>query len=209
MSDRISPRSSTKRPDVEDWRVVLQGANAIFRTGSFSVGLQLVDAIGRLAEAADHHPDIDLRYREVAVRLRSHDVGGLSERDIMLARRISAAARDLDVRADPGSRSNARDRDRCTCRFGRSAFLGSRARLSKRGSIGAERPAPSRPIGLVSADGLLRGRSVIASISTSLFPTTRPSHASGRPSLREATLSPMNMPRPGGFWRTPRATRPA
>jgi 4a-hydroxytetrahydrobiopterin dehydratase len=58
-----------------------------------------VDAIGRLADAANHHPDVDLRYASVTVRLR--DVDGLSERDIELARQISAAARQLNVPADP------------------------------------------------------------------------------------------------------------
>jgi 4a-hydroxytetrahydrobiopterin dehydratase len=62
-----------------------------------------VDAIGRLADAANHHPDVDLRYRGVTVRLVSHDVEGLSERDVELARQISAAARELDVPADPAA----------------------------------------------------------------------------------------------------------
>ncbi len=46
---------------VEDWRVLFGGACALFRTGSFAVGVALVDAIGRLATDANHHPDIDLR----------------------------------------------------------------------------------------------------------------------------------------------------
>jgi 4a-hydroxytetrahydrobiopterin dehydratase len=36
-------------------------ASTHFRTGSFAAGVALVDAIGRLAEAVDHHPDVDLR----------------------------------------------------------------------------------------------------------------------------------------------------
>jgi len=79
------------------------GAYAHFRTGSFAAGVALVDAIGRLADAANHHPDVDLRYRGVTVRLVSHDVEGLSERDVELARQISAAARELDVPADPAA----------------------------------------------------------------------------------------------------------
>src|SRR5207245_2117290 len=61
----------------------------------------LVDAIGRLADAAHHHPAVDLRDEGVTVRLWTHDVDGLSERDVKLARQISAAARELDVPADP------------------------------------------------------------------------------------------------------------
>src|SRR5437867_8328677 len=84
-----------------DWRVVRNDASTHFRTGSFAAGVALVDAIGELADAANHHPDVDLRYGGVTVRLRTHDVDGLSERDVALARQISAAARELHVRADP------------------------------------------------------------------------------------------------------------
>lgn len=80
--------------------MVAGSARAHFRTGSFAAGVELVDAIGELADAADHHPDVDLRYAGVTVRLVSHDVGGLSERDVALARQISAAARELDLMPD-------------------------------------------------------------------------------------------------------------
>ena len=86
---------------VEDWRVIFSGACAYFRTGSFAKGVALVDAIGKLADAADHHPDVDLRYGGVSVRLTTHEVEGLSQRDVELARRISVLARQLGVRADP------------------------------------------------------------------------------------------------------------
>jgi len=101
MTERISPRQFHEAVGVEDWRVLFHGAWAHFRTGSFAAGVALVDAIGRLADAANHHPDVDLRYEGVTVRLWTHDVDGLSERDIDLARQISAAARELGVPADP------------------------------------------------------------------------------------------------------------
>ncbi len=101
MTERISPRQFHEAVGVEDWRVLFDGAYAHFRTGSFAAGVALVDVIGRLADAANHHPDVDLRYAGVTVRLWTHDVDGLSERDIDLARQISAAARELNVPADP------------------------------------------------------------------------------------------------------------
>jgi 4a-hydroxytetrahydrobiopterin dehydratase len=101
MTERITPRQFHEADGVEDWRVLFEGACAHFRTRSFATGVALVDAIGRLADAANHHPDVDLRYGGVTVRLTTHDVDGLSERDITLARQISAAARELDVAADP------------------------------------------------------------------------------------------------------------
>jgi 4a-hydroxytetrahydrobiopterin dehydratase len=82
------------------WRVVRDDASTRFRTGSFAAGVALVNAIGRLADDANHHPDVDLRPDGVTVRLRTESVGGLSEREVVLARQISEAARELGVPVD-------------------------------------------------------------------------------------------------------------
>lgn len=74
---------------------------AHFRTESFATGVMFVDEIGKLADDANHHPDVDLRYSGVTVRLMTHEVDGLSQRDVELARKISAVARTLGVSADP------------------------------------------------------------------------------------------------------------
>jgi len=103
MTERINSRQFHESEGIDDWRVLYGRAFANYRTGSFAKGVALVDAIGALADAANHHPDIDLRYQDVTVRLVTHEVGGLSTRDVELAREISAAARDLDVPADPSA----------------------------------------------------------------------------------------------------------
>lgn len=102
MTDRITARQFHDAEGVGDWRVLFDGASAYFDTGSFATGVALVAEIGRLADEANHHPDVDLRYPGVTVRLWTHDVDGLSHRDVALARQISAAARDLGITADPG-----------------------------------------------------------------------------------------------------------
>ncbi len=112
MTQRITPRQFHAAVGVEDWRVLFEGACAHFRTGSFAAGVALVDAIGRLADAANHHPDVDLRYAGVTVRLTTHHVGGLSERDVTLARQISAAARELEVARRPDRRADGPGLDR-------------------------------------------------------------------------------------------------
>ncbi len=99
----ITPRQFHEAEGVEDWRVLFWGAYAHFRTGPFATGIALVDEIGRLADAANHHPDVDLRFAGVTVRTSTHDVEGLSERDVALARQISAAARRLGAPADPAA----------------------------------------------------------------------------------------------------------
>ncbi len=101
MSDAITAAEFTADEGTSDWRVLAVSALARFTTGSFATGLVLVTRIGELAESANHHPDVDLRYGTVTVRTWSHDIGGLSARDLALARGISAAARELGIAADP------------------------------------------------------------------------------------------------------------
>ncbi|CAM3747201.1 VOC family protein [Occultella aeris] len=101
MSDAITPSAFDASEGVADWRVLFGGATANFETGSFTTGVALVARIGDLADAANHHPDVDLRYGSVTVRLISHDVGTISRRDADLARRISLAASELGVVARP------------------------------------------------------------------------------------------------------------
>lgn len=85
----------------DDWRMLFRTLHARFLTGDFATGLDLVARIGEEAEQRNHHPDLDLRYPRLDVRLSSHDVGGVTDRDLELARRISELAADLGVRADP------------------------------------------------------------------------------------------------------------
>jgi 4a-hydroxytetrahydrobiopterin dehydratase len=87
---------------LSDWRQILGRIKARFHTGDFRTGLALVDRIGASAEAAHHHPDVQLTYPDVIVTLSSHDVHGITSRDLDLARQISAHAAELGVSADPG-----------------------------------------------------------------------------------------------------------
>jgi len=101
MSEILSDAAVTERVDGRHWRVLLRRLHATFRTGSFADGLVMVQRIAELAEQADHHPDVDLRYAAVHVVLVSHDAGGLTERDVALAAQISAVADELGVSATP------------------------------------------------------------------------------------------------------------
>lgn len=100
MVELLSEDAFAREPGLDDWVVRDGVACARFLTGSFAAGVALIDAIGVLADRANHHPDVDLRYREVAVRLVTHEADGLTARDAALARAISAAARDLGVPSD-------------------------------------------------------------------------------------------------------------
>ncbi|WP_378733762.1 4a-hydroxytetrahydrobiopterin dehydratase [Nocardia brasiliensis] len=62
---------------------------------SFLAGIELVRQVAEAAEAADHHPDIDIRWRKVTFALSTHDSGGLTALDVDLARKIDQLAAQL------------------------------------------------------------------------------------------------------------------
>src|SRR2546430_7944232 len=69
MTDRISPTQFRESEGVEDWRVLGDGANAYFRTGSYAAGARLVQAISELPGTGGLLPDVDVRHDRVTVRM--------------------------------------------------------------------------------------------------------------------------------------------
>ncbi len=71
-----------------DW--VRQGDALVktVRTGNFAQALAYVNAVGALAEAANHHPDIDIRWNTVTLTLTTHSQGGITDSDLSLATEI-------------------------------------------------------------------------------------------------------------------------
>jgi len=63
-----------------------------YERASFPDAIAFVVRIGYLAEAADHHPDLDVRWRTVHVILSTHDAGGITGKDFDLAQQIDAVA---------------------------------------------------------------------------------------------------------------------
>ena len=63
-----------------------------FELATFPAVIALVGRIADLAEAADHHPDLDIRYNKLHVALSTHDAGGLTAKDLEPASQIEAAA---------------------------------------------------------------------------------------------------------------------
>jgi 4a-hydroxytetrahydrobiopterin dehydratase len=59
------------------------------RGDTFAAVIGWVVAVAQAADAMDHHPDIDIRYREVTWRLSTHSAGAITELDLVLAERIT------------------------------------------------------------------------------------------------------------------------
>lgn len=67
--------------------------DALVRTAklpSFPAAIGVVDRVAEIAEAADHHPDIDIRWRTLTFRCSTHSAGGVTDLDTALAAAISS-----------------------------------------------------------------------------------------------------------------------
>jgi 4a-hydroxytetrahydrobiopterin dehydratase len=96
MTGQITAGQFHAADGVEDWRCLYHVVSAYFLTGSLNKGIELVAEIGRLAdEHEQQYVTIDLRRAGVTV--------SLGVRHVALARRISAAAKQLDIPADPSA----------------------------------------------------------------------------------------------------------
>jgi 4a-hydroxytetrahydrobiopterin dehydratase len=104
----ITPRQFHQSDGLEDWRMVGLVACASFRTASLAESARLVQAISELAVRDGQQPDLDVRGECVVVRLltQTGEYYGLTAYDVDLARRISAAARELGTPADPAAVQN-------------------------------------------------------------------------------------------------------
>jgi 4a-hydroxytetrahydrobiopterin dehydratase len=103
MTEQITARQFHADPSLAEWRVIGDGACTFFRTRSFVESARLIQAISELPGLENHTPDVDLRQDGVTVRLITitEDYYRISQRDVELARQISAAARRLGLSGDP------------------------------------------------------------------------------------------------------------
>jgi len=78
--------------DLPGWRADGGWLVRSYATDGWPTTLMLVNAIGYVAEAADHHPDLAVAWARVTVKLQTHTAGGITAKDVELARAIEAAA---------------------------------------------------------------------------------------------------------------------
>ena len=90
MSDLLSSNEITKAlSNLSDWHVYDEQIKCEFIFADFVEALSFIVKIGVLAEKADHHPEIWNVYNRVYITLSTHDAGGITDKDIILASAIS------------------------------------------------------------------------------------------------------------------------
>lgn len=90
---RLSEEESrTRVAALPGWDVTPDGIRKTFTFADFRAGIAFVNRVADLAEARQHHPDIDIRYNKVTLTSISHDEGGITGRDFGLAEAAEKAA---------------------------------------------------------------------------------------------------------------------
>jgi 4a-hydroxytetrahydrobiopterin dehydratase len=98
MGARLSePEILAALESVPEWHLVIDDKHVVgneiartFALGNFVEAVEFVNQITELAEDAGHHPDVDIRWNKVTLRLSTHSKGGLTRADFALAARIDA-----------------------------------------------------------------------------------------------------------------------
>jgi 4a-hydroxytetrahydrobiopterin dehydratase len=86
MSEVMSPAAlATALDDLPEWTGSASSIERTIAAPDFMTGIRIVDEVAAQAEAANHHPDIDIRWRKVRFELSTHDAGGVTEKDIAFA----------------------------------------------------------------------------------------------------------------------------
>lgn len=89
MSEPLkSERVQLRAAEIPGWDVGEGTIQRTYRFPNFRTALTFANFVGELAEAADHHPDLDVRWGKVKVLLTTHSAGGLTDKDFDLAKQI-------------------------------------------------------------------------------------------------------------------------
>ena len=78
----------TSLAGLDDWDGGPDGIVRTVRLPSFPAAIAVVNRVAEVAEAMDHHPDIDIRWRTLTFACATHSAGGVTDKDVDLARKI-------------------------------------------------------------------------------------------------------------------------
>jgi 4a-hydroxytetrahydrobiopterin dehydratase len=86
---RLTPAQiKTALRAVPEWKRQAAAITRTFQFKNFVAAIRCVNKVAKVAEAARHHPDIDIRWNKVTLTLTTHDAGGLTKKDFVLAKRF-------------------------------------------------------------------------------------------------------------------------
>lgn len=101
MAERITSKQFHEAAGTSGWHVLYGGAQTVFTTGSFAIGVEFVRRIAVEVVDAGREPDIDLRPEAVVVRTAATVNGRLDSSDVELVQRVSAIADEMGIGPDP------------------------------------------------------------------------------------------------------------
>ena len=97
---KLSPQETERAlKELPGWTLANDAIAKTFKHESFAEAIVFVNAVAHLAELANHHPDVDIRYSTIRVATTTHDQGGITEKDVALARSIDELRRKAGVPA--------------------------------------------------------------------------------------------------------------
>ena len=89
MAERLSDISIQRElGNLQGWSRRGDVITKTFQFRDFLTGIDFVSGVAKAADAADHHPDIDIRYTKVTCTLSTHSAGGITQMDLDMARKI-------------------------------------------------------------------------------------------------------------------------
>lgn len=92
MAERLSDIAIQRElGNLQGWSRRGEVITKTFQFREFLTGIDFVVAIAKAAEAADHHPDIDIRYTKIICSLSTHSAGGITQMDLDMAKQIDRA----------------------------------------------------------------------------------------------------------------------
>ena len=89
MADRLSDIAIQRElGNLQGWSRRGDVITKTYQFRTFLTGINFVTAVAKAADAADHHPDIDIRYTKVTCTLSTHSAGGVTQKDLDMAKQI-------------------------------------------------------------------------------------------------------------------------
>jgi 4a-hydroxytetrahydrobiopterin dehydratase len=90
---KLSPDLAARLKSLSGWEYKDNAISKLFRFNEFMQGIEFVNRVARMAEAADHHPEIAINYTRVRFTCSTHSEGGVTDKDLRLAEEIEKASK--------------------------------------------------------------------------------------------------------------------